>query len=165
MDAREVLSYLRSLCRDIDDGRPFRLAALRRLVAPLALPAAVALGVGLSACESESECYDGVDNDHDRKIDCCDVDCFGETACEAFCPAYGGPYEEDNCHDCIDGPDCDGLTDCEDPDCAGIDGCPGEQVDEVCGDGLDNDGDNNVDCDDVDCFCSDSCRDAGNCED
>jgi hypothetical protein len=34
-----------------------------------------------------------------------------------MCPAYGGPYEEENCTACRDDFDCDGLIDCDEPDC------------------------------------------------
>ena len=58
---------------------------------------------------------------------------------------------------CGDGGDNDedGLTDCEDPECAGV-GCCGaladeEATDEHCSDGCDNDGNGYVDCEDFSC--------------
>ena len=69
--------------------------------------------------------------------------------------------------DCTDGLDNDedGLTDCDDPDCADnaqVQVCGGgggevgpdgrENTDEACGDGVDNDGDGLIDCADQDCF-------------
>jgi hypothetical protein len=57
---------------------------------------------------------------------------------------------------CVDGIDNDGddLTDCADPECAGM--CP-----EQCDDGYDNDGDGQVDCADLDCMglCPEDCTD------
>ena len=51
------------------------------------------------------------------------------------------------CDDGLD-QDRDGLTDCDDPDCAGTVACSTETD---CNDGEDNDGDGAVDCDDPDC--------------
>jgi hypothetical protein len=52
---------------------------------------------------------------------------------------------------CGDGQDndCDELTDCDDPNCAGSPQCPGPE--EICGNCLDDDGDGFVDLDDPDC--------------
>ena len=63
--------------------------------------------------------------------DCLDVECF------EIC--WDG---EDN--------DFDGLTDCDDGDCFGAEGCEGEYEFE-CFDGFDNDGDGLKDCQDPDC--------------
>ncbi len=52
------------------------------------------------------------------------------------------------CDDEMDN-DMDGLVDCGDPDCAGLD--PACMVETACDDGLDNDGDGLVDCADPDC--------------
>ena len=82
----------------------------------------------------ESNCSDGVDNDCDGQTDCNDSDCNGDScganglvcsgnAC--VCSGNGGTAQasESTCNDSHDN-DCDGLTDCADPQCAGIDGCP-----------------------------------------
>jgi hypothetical protein len=52
---------------------------------------------------------------------------------------------ETNCNDTLDN-DCDGVADCEDPDCA----TPGSEI--ACFDGFDNDCDGATDCDDADCL-------------
>lgn len=55
--------------------------------------------------------------------------------------------------------DCDGLIDCDDPECAGIAGCPvPPEPESACNDGIDNDGDGLVDCDDGDCSAALSCQ-------
>ena len=61
---------------------------------------------------------------------------------------------ESSCDDEVDG-DGDGLPDCADPDCAGVEPC--ELAEAVCDDGLDNDGDQLTDCDDLDCASVGSC--------
>ena len=120
MNARSVLEYAKSLCSDIDAGRPLTGYTLARLMTPLAIPAALSLAIGLPACreedppDTETNCTDGVDNDEDGDIDCDDGDCFEEPACTVA--AYGMPFEEE-CDDGIDN-DSDGLTDCADADCA-----------------------------------------------
>jgi hypothetical protein len=55
------------------------------------------------------------------------------------------------CDDGIDN-DCDGLVDCNDPDCADDPAClMCEPYETVCDDGIDNDCDGLVDCNDPDC--------------
>lgn len=59
--------------------------------------------------------------------------------------------------------DCDGLVDCDDPDCVGDPACPTcvptEDPEATCDDGIDNDCDTSVDCDDTDCdpYCQVDC--------
>lgn len=57
--------------------------------------------------------------------------------------------------------DCDGLTDCADPDCASTPGCTAScvpaETGELCADGSDNDCDGLVDCLDPDCGSHESC--------
>ncbi len=136
-------------------------------------------------------CGDGIDNDCDGFIDCDDFDCgctdadndgYGAegTACCSVpdCDdndASVNPGATEICDDGIDN-DCDGLTDCDDPDCGctidadgdgyGVGGpcCTSPDCDdsdatinpgatEICDDGIDNDCDGLVDCDDPDCGC------------
>lgn len=65
--------------------------------------------------------------------------------------------EETICTDGLDN-DSDGLTDCADPDCAGIDICGPEGRDVTCTDGYDNDGDGDIDCADAGCAKNKACR-------
>ncbi|MGB0589148.1 MAG: hypothetical protein ACPGU1_05660 [Myxococcota bacterium] len=60
---------------------------------------------------------------------------------------------ESFCSDGIDS-DGDGLTDCDDNDCQGLEACIPETL---CGDGLDNDSDGAADCQDTDCEGSPVC--------
>jgi len=106
-------------------------------------------------------CDDGIDNDCDRKTDCCDDDC--RYPLDPYCQA------ETECDDGIDN-DCDLTVDCcggevctscgyygletccyqsgGDPDCQGNPAC---EVESNCYDGVDNDCDNLIDCCDPDC--------------
>jgi hypothetical protein len=68
--------------------------------------------------DSEDNCQDGIDNDMDGWIDCCDNDCALDPACAA----------ESSCSDGIDN-DCDGFTDCLDSDCHGTPDCQGDSCD------------------------------------
>ncbi len=83
-------------------------------------------------------CTDGVDNDCDTLTDCDDPDCSTDTACAPFCGNGNCDSNEDRCNcpddcgtppsnevpgaTCADGNDndCDGLSDCDDPDCASV---------------------------------------------
>ena len=94
----------------------------------------------------ESICDDGLDEDCDTDIDCDDADCFDDPAC-AFCgdgscdpgeDACGcsddcgvPPANESLCFDGID-EDCDGSTDCADPDCAAEPACPSFCGNDIC---------------------------------
>ncbi len=62
---------------------------------------------------------------------------------------------ETSCDDGIDN-DGDGLVDCGDPDCEGVDPCGPEDTLERCSDGIDNDGNGLIDCGDPSCasFCT-----------
>jgi hypothetical protein len=66
---------------------------------------------------------------------------------------------EMDCHDGRDD-DCDGLFDCDDPDCAWDPACvcvPDETPEATCDDGRDNDCDGAADCDDGDCYFDPAC--------
>jgi hypothetical protein len=67
------------------------------------------------------------------------------------------------CDDGVDN-DGDGLTDCEDDDCAEDPACQVD-VETVCDDGVDNDGDGLTDCDDPDCAAHPTCAPEANCTD
>ena len=121
----------------------------------------------------ETSCGDGIDNDHDGRVDCYDTDCV-----TAIC-APGAMCNKDIIGDCQAGmlasgcalgldADYDGLIGCADPDCNGIT-CPngsglcssagavedrhcdgGEAT--GCDNGFDDDGDGFIDCQDPDCY-------------
>lgn len=118
---------------------------------------------------------DGYDDDGDKMIDCADPSCDGSLGSKAkksgpgckipslipkaqldggYCPCE---YKtEKTCHDGFDN-DADGLTDCDDPDCAKCktgNTCPGcfTKTLENCGDITDNDADGLWDCHDPDCW-------------
>ena len=70
--------------------------------------------------------------------------------------------------------DGDGISDCDDPDCATAPNCmrggrggrggtddPGTETNRECGDGQDNDGDGVSDCDDPDCATAPPCMNGG----
>ena len=69
-------------------------------------------------------------------------------------PCAGEPEDEicDNGED----DDGDGLTDCEDTDCAEVANC--QPAIEICDNGIDDDGDGNADCDDDDCSDEAACK-------
>jgi len=74
----------------------------------------------------------------------------------AECDPSGRCCDDTAC--CSDGRDNDGdgLVDCEDPDCAGIDPC-GSSGETDCANGEDDDGDGLVDCEDPDCATAPPC--------
>jgi hypothetical protein len=136
-------------------------------------------------------CNDGIDNNCDGLIDCNDPKCqpvgnaigavcdakgntcsvlgvTGKSTC-SVCSGNGGTPEahETSCGDGKDN-DCDGLVDCQDPDCGGLNCspygltcnattktcsiCPGAQnVETTCSDGIDNDCNGFIDCKDTNC--------------
>ena len=115
-------------------------------------------------------CGDGIDNDCDGLIDCDDPDCQIDNDGDGhFAPPCGNDCDDTNpninpgisevCDDGIDN-DCDGLVDCDDPDCAGDPVC--ESVAEICNNGLDDDGDGLIDCADPDCADDAACCESTN---
>jgi hypothetical protein len=118
--------------------------------------------------ESETSCFDGIDDDGDGLPDCSDPDCDaaiggtcdtdlagvcatgtlscreGNEACSPDQPpAPEGPYGDPTCSDGVDS-DCDGLTDDEDASCQ-------LTIETACFDGVDDDLDGLPDCEDPDC--------------
>ncbi len=83
-----------------------------------------------------------------------------------------GVVAEVDCADTLDN-DQNGWADCEDPYCAGRDGCAGETCQakrrlacfERCDDGVDNNGDSLIDCNDPDCVEISPCRVVELCDD
>ncbi len=71
------------------------------------------------------------------------------------------------CWDGVDN-DSDGVVDCADPDCQGLQG-PGGGICQLpessCSDGYDNDGDGSSDCADPDCVSDPACSSSENCTD
>jgi chitodextrinase len=65
------------------------------------------------------------------------------------------PELDEDCGDGMDN-DEDGLTDCDDPECAGDPACLPPPI-EICGDGVDNDEDGLTDCDDPECAGDPAC--------
>ena len=96
-------------------------------------------------------CYDGVDNNNNGKIDCADLDLYG-CAFDNQCKSEKLNF---NCSDGIDN-DGDGDIDCADSecDCTGI---------EICNNLLDDDGDGLVDCADT-VGVGSNCKDFVGCE-
>ena len=72
-----------------------------------------ACGGGGGGPDAETECANGVDDDGDDTIDCLDVDCADDPACQSLPEVCEGGADED----------LDGLTDCEDDDCFGDPAC------------------------------------------
>jgi hypothetical protein len=111
------------------------------------------------------------------EVDCDDDGGEGTTSMVEFCASAGDQYiivvdgytstslgtysldinvsPESVCDDGVDN-DGDGLTDCEDDDCAEDAVC----IESDCADGVDNDGDGAMDCDDSDCLAYSACYEA-----
>jgi hypothetical protein len=76
VSGRSLVEYLRTLCSDLDEGRPLRRFEWPRALAALAVPVAIGLAGSGAGCAHE-DCGDGVDNDRDGLVDLADPDCFG----------------------------------------------------------------------------------------
>ena len=146
-------------------------------------------GAGTCACPGTVEaCGDGIDDDCDGLVDCDDPDCqpkgnalggvcdakghtcappqlSGGTSMCNVCSGNGGMPQahENTCGDNADN-DCDGLIDCQDPDCGNLScsasnktcspttlQCTCASTVENCDDHIDNDCDGLIDCDDPQC--------------
>ncbi len=112
---------------------------------------------GVCIPRKEIDCFDGVDNDDNGKIDCADLSCELRE-CGAACLCQGLKKTERLCSDSSDN-DGDLATDCADSDCIAMEcrtGCTcvadGGQSETGCTDGVDNDADLLVDCLDPDCI-------------
>ncbi len=106
MSPRDVTDYLRELCQRIDEGRPLG-PFLAKAALPVALPAALAIGVTSAtafgqdadvadaagdgaAATGETLCADDEDNDGDGFTDCDDADCVDLEECLSIAvPEYG----------------------------------------------------------------------------
>jgi len=91
MQSSRVMSYLRELCCDIDEGRQPRRFEWRRAVGTIAIPLAIGLASVAPGCARE-DCGDGVDNDGDAKVDCSDPDCIDLCG---FNAEYAAPFPHD----------------------------------------------------------------------
>ncbi|MEM1033539.1 MAG: hypothetical protein AAGN82_24605 [Myxococcota bacterium] len=103
-------------------------------------------------------CSDGLDNDGDGAIDCCDIFCSEVlTGPDAVCGPTGMSEDTDEgCSDCIDN-DGNTFVDCDDFSCSrnpNVTVC--ESTDANCSDGVDNDGNGFTDCDDFGCSRNDN---------
>lgn len=107
------------------------------------------LSLGILATTSvhaaDENCSNGVDDDGDFDIDCDDIDCTEDPACETTPP-------ELNCSDGIDN-NGDGNTDCADTTCSAATACQ-----EDCTDGIDNDLNGDIDCADSACSENPACK-------
>jgi hypothetical protein len=167
------LESLRFACSSPDDCVSGYACVEGECAAPLSL------GLDAGGCQTVEICDNGLDDDCDGFIDCADADCAAAACGEAgqvcagawcICSGNGGPPQlpELSCADQVDN-DCNGLTDCEDPGCAGVacgpfgrvctgagcvcsgNGGVPEVSETRCADGIDNDCDGLRDCADPDC--------------
>ena len=109
----------------------------------------------------ESDCHDGLDNDHDGLVDCADPDCPPEPACDPCAHVVCAPL--DQCHDAGT---CDRSTGlCSNPNkpdgapCSDGDFCSSN---DTCGAGVCNGGPP-LNCDDGNCCTIDSCDPGSGC--
>ena len=117
------------------------------------------------------DCGNGIDDDMDGAVDCEDSQCAGAPECGtsgggACCESSSEPGCSDAAVEscvCADDPFCcnntwDNQCVSEADACGGCNGGGGAPpAAEICGNGLDDDGDGAADCDDLDCETSPSC--------
>ncbi len=116
----------------------------------------------MANCHSQPEiCGNGVDDNCNGLTDCQDPACFFDPSCQpnpdfplppdmATADMSGGCQAQlENCTNGVDD-NCDGLVDCQDPECAGAPNCgpPGR---EICNNGIDDDHNGLTDCQDPAC--------------
>lgn len=173
MNGTTVLAHVRRLCDDIDKARPVQYG-LRRVVLPLAIPAALGLGVGVAGCGDstrrdeppEEICDNGLDDDSNGQTDCNDDACEGNAGCDVTDPSCEPRREY--CEDGFDN-NGNGDTDCADlccdafcfnRDCPMCEyGVPFEPLpNEIdCTDDRDEDCDGQLNCCDPDCADDPAC--------
>jgi hypothetical protein len=151
MTPKTVLAHVRQLCDDIDAMRPVRYG-IRRIVLPLAVPAALGLGI--------AGCGDSTPRDLDGDLD-------ADTATDADADSDADMIAE-ICNNGLDD-DGNGQVDCADEACAADEGClsadPGcEPRVEYCEDEFDNNGNGDTDCADLCCDAFCFARDCPMCE-
>jgi hypothetical protein len=131
-----------------------------RVTTTVTLAGANMVSAGTEDCSNGSD-----DDDPDSDADCEDSECDAQPCavdgqlCDlatGTCACPGGSTETlATCGNGVDD-DCDGLSDCLDPNCAAAPNCV-----ENCTDQIENDGDGDVDCADADCaataFCLEDC--------
>jgi hypothetical protein len=115
-------------------------------------------------------CDDLIDNDGDNLADCLDIDDCSDQSCGDGCVCMAGEKTETICDDNLNNDnDWAGggsagspieLIDCDDPDCFDNPACVDE---EICDNGLDEDGDTLIDCLDIDDCSDQSCGDGCVC--
>jgi hypothetical protein len=105
-------------------------------------------------CNEIGECNDNLDNDNDNATDCNDSDCANDAACLPFCGDGDINQAGEQCEGAdLDGQSCQtlgfisGTLSCSVACTFDVSGC----VDELCNNGIDDDGDNAIDCADLSC--------------
>ena len=110
---------------------------------------------GPSGTDIEEICGDSIDNDEDGQIDCNDTECANLFECknpplDAGPAVDAGPAPTDT--GSTSSTDAGSVSPTDAGSTAVADGGSSSQTDEICDDGIDNDGDLMTDCADEDCF-------------